>query len=141
MSEHNKNEGKLRPSLILRDMADAFEELLKVREMGCGKYDRLNWAEPLQKGEACTKEFLDDNLDSIERHLLAVERGELRDDETNLLHMAHVACRALFAVAYALRANSDRVPPVASDDSLRYGVAFYDLNTQREAELRQPKEA
>lgn len=98
MPSINYNEGKPRPSLILRDMQSAFNEVLKVRENGSVKYTRLNFKESIGTPEA--QAFLDDNLDSVERHILAIERGEKLDHESGLSHWAHVACRAMFALEY-----------------------------------------
>jgi hypothetical protein len=98
MKSLNYNKGKLRPSLILKDLQYAFKQMLGVRENGAKKYDRMNFIE--SKGTEHEKEFLDDNLDSIERHLLAIHADETHDDESKMEHMAHVAIRAMFALEY-----------------------------------------
>ena len=93
----NYCEGKPRPSLILRDMPKAFNELLKVREFGANKYpDRLNFRASIGKEDS----FLNDNMDSIERHLMAHERGEVIDAESECYHLAQVAVRCMFALEY-----------------------------------------
>jgi len=99
MSSMNHNAGKPRLSLVVQDMRNAIEEMAKVREMGCKKYDRMNWAEDIGKLEG--EYFLEDNLDSIYRHLSALNDG-LFDEESTCLHMAHVAVRACFALEYAM---------------------------------------
>jgi len=98
MKALNHNEGKIRPSLILKDMQYAFKELLKVRENGCIKYDRFNYL--LSKGTEHATEFREDNLDSINRHILDVLSGENIDKESRCYHMAHVAIRAMFELQY-----------------------------------------
>ena len=98
MKSLNHNDGKLRPSLVLRDMPYAWEQLLKAREEGARKYARDNWA--LSKGQPEAKDWLGDNADSVMRHIMAIERGEQTDTESGLSHWAHVACRALMALEY-----------------------------------------
>lgn len=99
MKSLNYNEGKLRPSLILGDMKGAFDELLKVREHGAVKYDRMNWA--ISIGTEDAKEFVDANFDSMMRHLLeAVE--EDKDEESGCLHLAQLAIRAMMGIEYIL---------------------------------------
>lgn len=94
----NFNEGKHRPSLVLTDMPKAFDELLKVREFGISKgYDRMNWSESIGEPEA--KEWTEDNIDSIYRHLIAIEDGPL-DSESKCHHLAHVAIRAMMGIEY-----------------------------------------
>jgi hypothetical protein len=98
MKSLNHNEGKLRPSLILKDMQFAFKEVLKVRENGAEKYDRMNFIK--SKGTKHADKFLDENIDSIQRHLLDVLNGESIDKESKCYHMAHIVCRAMFALEY-----------------------------------------
>jgi hypothetical protein len=99
MSAKNYNAGKERPSLILKDMSSAFTELVKGREAGIAKgYARMNWAESIGTDDA--PRFLDENVDSIFRHLIAYMSGETHDPESGCHHMAHVMCRAGFAIQY-----------------------------------------
>lgn len=79
-------------------MPAAFNELLKVREMGNKKYDRLNWN--VSKGTDHHQEFMDDNIDSIFRHLIDYITGDKYDDESKCHHLAHVAVRCMFALEY-----------------------------------------
>jgi len=99
MPSQNHNEGKPRLSLVTQDMRHAIEEMAKVREMGAIKYDRMNWAESI--GQPEEKQFLEDNLDSIYRHLAALDDG-LLDDESKCHHMAHIAVRCCFSIEYAM---------------------------------------
>ena len=99
MPSENKNEGKVKLSLVLTDLRNAIEEMANVRQAGIDKgYERMNWAESI--GQPEEKQFLEDNIDSIYRHLAAIEDG-LLDDESGCYHMAHIAVRACFAIQYA----------------------------------------
>ena len=63
----NKNEGKLRWSLLLTDFQPELTILL--RQWAVQKYDRFN---PFKEQDEQSKE---DNLDSIERHLMGIRAG------------------------------------------------------------------
>lgn len=82
------NEGKTR-----LDLAPPFaqEQYAKVLTKGSEKYAERNW----EKGMKWSKV-----LASLERHLLAIKRGEDFDAETGLLHSAHVMCNAAFLTEY-----------------------------------------
>jgi len=95
----NHNEGKPRPTLILSDMQKSFNKLLEVREYGCKKYDRLNWSHSIGTDEA--EKFLQDNLDSILRHVLARLGGEEIDGESGCSHAAQAAIRLMFDLEYS----------------------------------------
>ena len=103
MSAKNHNQGKPKWSLLLTDFADELREVLRVREVieASGKYDRMNFAQSQGKPEA--KVFLEDNIDSIERHLLDRRANKHVDPETQCYHMAHICVRALMDLSYALR--------------------------------------
>jgi hypothetical protein len=103
MSALNHNQGKPKWSLLLTDFADELREVLRVREVieSTGKYDRMNFAQSQGKPEA--KVFLEDNLDSIERHLFDRRANKHTDQETQCFHMAHICVRALMDLSYALR--------------------------------------
>lgn len=93
----NINEGKSRPSLILKDMNASFQAIVDVREMGTKKYSRDNWSLSIGKSES--KKFLEENLDSIYRHLAAKDDV---DEETGCYHLAQAACRIMFALEYKI---------------------------------------
>jgi hypothetical protein len=97
----NYSEGKLKPSLILKDMQLSFLELLKQRSYGCEKYSRDNLFKSI--GTEHEEAFLEDNLDSIQRHLNEEYAGNHIDDESNTYHLAAVALRALIGLEYLLR--------------------------------------
>lgn len=72
--------------------AFAVEQVARVLTKGSEKYADRNW----EKGMDWTSKV----LASLKRHLIAFERGEDFDPETGLLHMAHVACNAMFLTEY-----------------------------------------
>jgi len=86
---YNKNKPRL-------GLIDAYfqEELAKVLTMGAVKYASDNW----RKGMSWTE-----CVDSLERHVMKFksENHSDNDEESNLHHMAHVACNAMFLVWYS----------------------------------------
>ena len=98
MLSKNHNEGKHRPPVILGDMRKSFEAVLKAREYGVKKYDRMNWSLSIGKDES--KKFLSDNKDSIFRHL--IEEGEI-DPESQCYNLAHAAIRIMIELEYIIR--------------------------------------
>lgn len=85
------NAGKLRYDLL---PPDAIEELVKIYTMGAAKYADRNW----EKGFNWM-----DCYASLARHLALWQMGEDRDEESDHLHMAHVAWNALAIVTFQLR--------------------------------------
>lgn len=82
------NEGKTR-----HDLTPPFaqEQYAKVLTKGAEKYAPRNW----EKGMAWSKVIA-----SLKRHLLAFESGEDFDQETGILHTAHIMCNAAFLTEY-----------------------------------------
>ena len=83
-NRYNKNKPKL--TLVL-DADKALSGAAAVLEFGLKKYSRGNW----QKGLPWTE-----TLDSLLRHAAAFNAGEDIDPETNLPHVHHITCNALF---------------------------------------------
>lgn len=81
----------------------ALMELAKVFGFGEEKYARFNYL----KGYDWSL-----SIDALYRHFLAFQAGEDRDEESGLLHMAHVAWHALALTAFQLR-------DIGSDDRFR----------------------
>lgn len=84
---------------------DAVEQVVKVLTAGAKKYKARNW----ERGMAwsiCQA--------SMARHTAKWAMGARRDSESGLPHMAHVACNALFLLAYELRSmeKQDDVEPM-----------------------------
>lgn len=73
---------------------DALEEVAKVLTFGARKYADRNW----ERGMDWMRVF-----GGVMRHMWAWVRGEDRDPESGLLHLAHATCDTLFLLAYALR--------------------------------------
>jgi 5'(3')-deoxyribonucleotidase len=82
------NKGKLRYDLV---QPNAHEEMVKVLTFGAEKYEDRNW----EKGMSWSNVIA-----SLKRHIAAIEKGEDYDEESGLLHAAHVACNAHFLTAY-----------------------------------------
>ena len=82
------NEGKLRQDLL---PAYAIDRVAEVLSKGSIKYSPRNW----ENGMSWTSVVA-----SLKRHLSAFEQGEDFDNETKLLHIAHVATNALFLTQY-----------------------------------------
>lgn len=87
------NEGKLRWNLI--DWRSV-EETIMVLEFGAEKYEPDNWKKGLHREEI---------LESIQRHLVALFKGEEIDPESGLPHTAHIQCNTMF-YSYHKRHNS-----------------------------------
>ena len=69
----------------------AIEELAKVLAFGAKKYSAYNWS----KGIVYTR-----ILAAILRHTFAYMRGESKDPETGLSHIAHVMCNCMFLLHF-----------------------------------------
>lgn len=78
------NAGKTQWSLV--DF-DAIEDMVKVLEFGAEKYSANNWKKGLSVSEI---------LDSMQRHINALRRGENIDLESNLPHWGHIGCNYMF---------------------------------------------
>ena len=77
-----------KPRMDLLD-AEALEELTKVLTFGAKKYADENW----RKGISFRR-----LLAAALRHVFAFMRGEDKDPETGLSHMAHAMCCAMFVI-------------------------------------------
>ena len=82
--------GKLDWSLV---PFDAMEEVVRVLEFGVKKYARDNWKQDIP--DVKNKLFA-----AMHRHLTAYSKGEQCAEDSQLMHMAHVACNALFLIWY-----------------------------------------
>ena len=100
-SQENKakryNEGK--PKWHLAHMP-SLEPMIRVLEFGASKYEPFNW----QKGFA-----LDDLMDSLFRHVVAINDGEMVDKESGQLHMGHIMCNAMFWVYHYNKQNEEEI--------------------------------
>lgn len=82
------NQGKRRYDLV---QPWAHEQMVNVLTKGAEKYAERNW----ENGMVWSKV-----LSSLERHLVAIKKGEDYDPESGELHAAHLACNAHFLTAY-----------------------------------------
>lgn len=90
----NYDEGKNPLHLLPTEALEAVATVLAKNTIaGGGKYPPHNWRSGM-KYSRCSSSLL--------RHMFAFLRGEDYDDESNLLHIAHVAVRALFLLQYQL---------------------------------------
>ena len=78
------NDGKPKWSLV--DFK-SLEPMVKVLEYGCTKYEKNNWKKGLDNTEV---------LESLSRHLFALMSGEELDPESQLPHIGHIMCNAMF---------------------------------------------
>ena len=83
------DEGKLQYSLLPKD---ELEEIVKVLQYGATKYGRDNWKLCNDKNRY---------IDALYRHLEAYRAGEMLDKDTNLHHLAHLACNAIFLLYFS----------------------------------------
>lgn len=80
--------GKIRHELI---PGHAMNELAKVYSMGAQKYADHNWRKGMKWSRV---------IASLKRHLNYIEQGIDHDDESKLLHAAHVAWNAITLLEY-----------------------------------------
>ena len=80
------NQGKNRLDLIPPEF---IEEVGKVFTFGATKYEDNNWKKGLKFSNI---------IASLERHLLEIKKGNDYDDESNLLHAAHIGCNTAFLI-------------------------------------------
>ncbi len=77
---------------------EALEEITKVLTFGAKKYEARNWESGIKYGRVFA---------ACMRHLWAWWRGENKDKETKLSHLAHAGCCIFFLLAYEERNMGD----------------------------------
>ena len=87
------NKGKSQLSYIL-DADIAMHGMCAVFEFGATKYARNNWKKGLNESEI---------IDSLLRHLTSYRNGEILDKESNLPHIDHITCNAVFLATFGNR--------------------------------------
>jgi hypothetical protein len=85
---------------------DALNQIAQVLEFGANKYGDRNWEE----GMHWSRPF-----SALMRHMWAWWRGESRDPETGLSHLAHAGCCILFLLSYEGRAHGTDDRPYGSE--------------------------
>ena len=103
--------GKPRPGLVLGGFAAALAAVVDVGTYGAQKYTDNGWKEVPNGIERYT--------DAMYRHLLAESRGELRDEDTGILHAAHAAWNALARLDLLIRGKPGEIPLKAKIDPER----------------------
>ena len=88
--------GKVRPSLVLGDMANAILAVSEVATFGAAKYSDGNWL--------LVAEGIKRYTDAKDRHRLEGSISEV-DSESDLLHAAHEAWNALAVLELKLRSK------------------------------------
>jgi hypothetical protein len=71
----------------------ALEEVAKVLTFGASKYNDHNWRLGFKYSRL---------IGAALRHIFAFSKGEDRDPETGLLHLAHAACCILFLIDHIM---------------------------------------
>lgn len=89
------DDGKPRMALLFDGCPHALEAVAQVLTFGAQKYAAHSW-QTVPEGEERYKS-------ALLRHLTAVGKGEEIDSESNLHHLAHAACNALFILELELR--------------------------------------
>ena len=89
------DEAKTRYDLI---PPEALEQVARVLTFGAAKYDDRNWEHGISWGRVFA---------ACMRHLWAWWRGEDRDPETGLSHLAHAGCCVFFLLTYEARGMVD----------------------------------
>ncbi len=105
MNGNKYDEGKPMVGLMLKDFSRALIEVAKISTYGCKKYGSPSgWTE--------VQDARNRYEDALGRHLLASAISEA-DDESGLMHKAHLAWNALAVLELALmeKAKTDCKPP------------------------------
>ncbi len=86
----------------------AMEELSKVLTFGSRKYAPWNWAKGITTSRLVAAAL---------RHTFAYMRGEDKDPETGLHHMAHAMCCAMFIIGmpHYVDGQDDRYTPIKGE--------------------------
>jgi len=89
--------GKAHPSYLEKGMPHALKAVQATLDYGAAKYEPFSWQ----------RVAVDRYDDAARRHRIAADCGELRDPESNLLHLAHQIVCELFQLEMFLRENPD----------------------------------
>lgn len=92
------DDSKPRLAEMIIDFKEPLLELCKVWEFGANKYGKRNW-KLVENGK-------DRYTNALLRHLIA-EEDKLTDDETELLHCAHIGFNALARMYFILKERED----------------------------------
>ena len=98
--------GKIRPTLIFRDMARALSAVAEVATFGAKKYSEGGWL--------YVPEAYDRYTDAMFRHYDKEAVGEEYDRDSGLAHQAHLAWNALARLELLLRETGE--PPMPAPE-------------------------
>lgn len=87
--EGKKHDGGKPPMALLS--SDALFEIAKVLEFGAIKYDAWNWKGGFKWTRVAS---------AVLRHIFQWLRGEDKDPETGLSHLAHACCGLMFLLDF-----------------------------------------
>ena len=90
------NEGKPKWTLV---HFESLIPLVRVLEFGASKYSPNNWKKGLDLKEI---------LDSTQRHLASLIDGEEIDSESQLPHIGHIMCNAMFYQYFKDKQKEDK---------------------------------
>lgn len=78
------------------DLLDPYfeEEIARVLEFGALKYSANSWQD--------VPDAMNRYIAAMRRHLCAIQKGELTDQDSGLPHSAHMSCNAMF-ISYFTR--------------------------------------
>ena len=103
---------------------DAYEEICNIFTFGAKKYGDYNWLGADKSGnyDPSGKDAIKYSriLGALKRHLIAREKGNIKDEESGCYTMAHVAVNAIFLLTYDMRKfvlNND-IPPVINNPEI-----------------------
>ena len=102
MTEGRKDDmkdGKLRWDLLPLDL---IEKIVEVYHFGAQKYAPNTWKQ-LEDGENRYR-------GALLRHLVEHEKGNLRDDESGLLHAQHLCWNAIALLHFAIEKEKRKIP-------------------------------
>lgn len=108
--KHDKD--KLKPRLVMQDMARALQAVSAVATYGAHKYTEGGWLD--------VPDGRDRYTDALYRHLMTNSTDNIYDHESGLLHLAHAAWNALAILELELRegASVTRVFTSTFDEDL-----------------------
>ena len=92
-------DGKLRWDLLPLDL---IEKIVEVYHFGAQKYAPNTWKQ-LEDGENRYR-------GALLRHLVEHEKGNLRDDESGLLHAQHLCWNAIALLYFAIEKEKRKIP-------------------------------
>jgi hypothetical protein len=105
-----------KPQMSLLDPV-ALKDLAQILTFGAKKYEKNNWRRALDDVDGA-----DRYVDAMLRHIIDHMRGEMYDSETNLPHMAHVMCNAMF-LTWMIREKEKNGLERAGEGSPEVGTA------------------